>query len=87
MSREMVIVCGPQGCGKTRQAEALRAHFGMSRVQDDWRLGDGLQPGTLYLTQESFAPAHEWPEFPGLRVVDFHDLVKAGVVCAPALAA
>ncbi len=34
-----VIVYGPQGCGKTRNAEALRIHFGLATVceADDWK--------------------------------------------------
>lgn len=30
-----VIVYGPQACGKTKLAEALRAHFGMDQVIDE----------------------------------------------------
>lgn len=35
-----VIVYGPQGCGKTRNAEALRIHFGLSTVceADEWKV-------------------------------------------------
>jgi hypothetical protein len=29
-----VIIQGPQGCGKTRNAEALRKHYKLSRVVD-----------------------------------------------------
>ena len=31
-----VIVHGPAGCGKTRNAEKLMRHFGMNRIVDDW---------------------------------------------------
>ncbi|WP_018991266.1 P-loop NTPase family protein [Aromatoleum toluclasticum] len=30
-----IIIHGPQGCGKSRNAEALRRHFKMERVVDD----------------------------------------------------
>lgn len=30
-----IIVHGPQGCGKTLQAEALRRHFKMQRVVEE----------------------------------------------------
>ena len=31
-----IVVFGPQGCGKTRNAEALAAHFGLRFIVDDW---------------------------------------------------
>jgi hypothetical protein len=31
-----VPVYGPQGSGKTRHAEALRKHFDLQHVQDEW---------------------------------------------------
>lgn len=36
MDFRSVVVFGPQGCGKTRNAEALAAHFGLRFVVDDW---------------------------------------------------
>lgn len=27
-----IVIHGPQGCGKTRNAEALRQHYGLDRV-------------------------------------------------------
>ena len=32
-----VLIHGPQGCGKTRNAQALAEHFGCSKVVDDWQ--------------------------------------------------
>lgn len=60
-----IIVHGPQGCGKSRNAEALRRHFKMNRVVDDAenvypRESDLLRfkaGSTLYLTNQ------EPPEF------------------------
>lgn len=46
-----VVVYGPQGCGKTRHAKALAAHFGVERVIDDWMPGDPVDPGALHLSQ------------------------------------
>lgn len=46
-----VIVYGPQGCGKTRHSEALAAHYGVSKVVDDWMPGDPVEPGALHLSQ------------------------------------
>lgn len=50
MQKAAIIVHGPQGCGKTRSAEALKAHFGVSRVVDGWAPGDPVEADTLYLT-------------------------------------
>jgi hypothetical protein len=47
-----VIVYGPAACGKTRNAERLRAHFDMERVVEE---GCGFKPiGDLVLL--SFRP-------------------------------
>lgn len=46
-----VIVYGPQGCGKTRHAEALATHFGACRVIDEWNPGDPVEPDALHLSQ------------------------------------
>lgn len=45
-----VVVYGPQGCGKTRNAERLRKHFGKRSVIDDWTPGDPLPDDCLALT-------------------------------------
>jgi len=56
MSRRSVIIYGPQACGKTRNADKLRAAFGLNLVIDDW---DGREPfsavGTLVLTNDEQA--------------------------------
>lgn len=53
-----VIIYGPQGCGKTRNAEALAKHFGLNHIIDDgedengnsWHPGDPVPDDTLVLT-------------------------------------
>lgn len=45
-----VVVFGPQGCGKTRNAERLMMAYGCSRVQEEWDGLAPLPPGTLALT-------------------------------------
>jgi hypothetical protein len=45
-----VIVYGPQGCGKTRWAERIAKHFGLTRIVDGWGCSVFLPHGTLYLT-------------------------------------
>lgn len=51
--RNTVVVFGPRGCGKTHNAEALAAHFGLRIVVDDWDPHRHvLTPGALHLSQE-----------------------------------
>lgn len=47
---QSVVVYGPQGCGKSRHAEALMVRFGCTRVQDDWNGSSPIAPGVLALT-------------------------------------
>lgn len=51
----IVIISGPQGCGKTRHAPQLLRHFGGKRIVDEWFPGDGqtLQDGDVVLTSVS----------------------------------
>ncbi|AKH39165.1 MULTISPECIES: hypothetical protein [Nitrosomonas] len=44
------IIYGPQGCGKTRNAEKLAKHLGLSNIIDDWMPDQELPEGTLALT-------------------------------------
>lgn len=45
-----IVIHGPQGCGKTRNAQALAKHFGCSRIVDDWNGRSKVEPGSLVLT-------------------------------------
>ncbi|WAB92512.1 phosphohydrolase [Pseudomonas citronellolis] len=56
-----VLVRGPQGCGKTRNAHLIAAALGLTKIVDDWQLGDELPlENTLILT--NVAPnARPWP--------------------------
>jgi len=55
LARQGVVITGPQGSGKTRHAEALRAHFGLAHILDDesWHAGDPVPDDTLVLTNEA----------------------------------
>lgn len=46
-----VVIYGPQDCGKTMHAKALREHFGLDQVVDEWD-GQSRFPrmGALVLT-------------------------------------
>lgn len=65
----IVVVHGPQGVGKTKNAEALRRHFGCRRVVDGWESGVLLRDGDLALTDERV-------ELPGATVVSFEDAAR-----------
>lgn len=44
------IIYGPQGCGKTKNKNAIAKHLGLKNIIDDWRPGQELPQGTLALT-------------------------------------
>lgn len=48
----MIIIHGPQGCGKTTHAQALAEHFGCSFIQDGWS-GSEAPIGELVLTSST----------------------------------
>jgi|GEM_PF-4781990 len=50
MAKKSIVVYGPPMCGKTRNSEKLRAHFGLDRVVDDWNGKRFEDEGVLYLT-------------------------------------
>lgn len=53
--RNTVVVFGPRGCGKTFNANALAAHFGLHIVVDDWDPHmHRLTPGALHLSNQQF---------------------------------
>ncbi len=46
-----IIVYGPQGCGKSRHAAKIAAHFGLTQIVDDWDGRSGVPAnGALVLT-------------------------------------
>jgi len=57
---EAIIVHGPQGSGKTRNAEAIRTALVLNGIVDPWVPGDAVLPGHLHLTNvnpsEDFRP-------------------------------
>ncbi|QWY14266.1 shikimate kinase 1 [Xanthomonas phage M29] len=56
MSRVSLVVYGPQGCGKSINADKIRAAFGLDNIVDDWH-GKTAIPfnGTLVLTCDRVA--------------------------------
>ncbi|MCC6071437.1 AAA family ATPase [Massilia sp. GCM10020059] len=68
-----IIVYGPSGCGKTTHAVALAAHFGKSRIVDDWAPGGRVGDDTLALTN-----------FPHADSISFVDAASdAGIKLSP----
>ena len=78
-----VLIHGPQACGKTRNAQALAAHFGCSSVVDDWNGRDPIAAGSLVLTNRDDWKAHALPT--ARRVMPFARAMReAGLVSAAA---
>lgn len=71
--KHSLIICGPQGCGKTRNKEALRKFFGLKHVIDGWHPS---QPApkldVLMLTLDDFHGL----EKKGVRVMTFFEAMK-----------
>lgn len=44
-----LVIYGPQGCGKTRNASALADHFRCTMIVDDWDGRSALPDGALAL--------------------------------------
>jgi hypothetical protein len=53
-----VVIYGPAGCGKSRNAAALARHYGKSEIVDDWQphAGRPVPANALVLTNASPAP-------------------------------
>jgi len=67
-----VVLTGPQGCGKTHNAEEIAEILGLSRVVDGWVPGDPVpEHDALVITNESADAVVLF----GLRVVRFEDVV------------
>lgn len=47
-----VIIYGPRGCGKTRNAAALAKHYGKTTIIDDWTFSDLLPANAICLTND-----------------------------------
>lgn len=82
-----IVIYGPQGCGKTRNAEALLKHYGSvcDQVSDDGRFKyprkqrdwERLKAGrVLYLTFEP--PKGPWAH--SLRFIPYAEAAKAAGV-------
>lgn len=47
-----VIITGPPGCGKTRNAGRLLRFYNRAFVIEDWKAGDATPDGALCLTRD-----------------------------------
>jgi len=72
-----IIVYGPQGCGKTTNAEKMRKAFNLKKIVDGWEPGESFEErNVLYLTNAELDEVNRRrPEFPD--VVPF-SLARAG---------
>lgn len=68
-----IVVYGPMGCGKTRNAERLKKAFGLSIIVDDWQFGfskNWSREGALLLTNQ------QPPEYFRYLIVSFADAMR-----------
>ncbi len=80
-----VVIHGPQGCGKTRNAQALAAHFGCSRIVDDWNGQSKIEEGSLVLINAMVFRIKASALPVGRRFVPFTKaMAEAGLVSAGA---
>lgn len=49
---QAVIVTGPVGCGKTRNALRIARFYNRDRIIDDWKAGDPTPAGSVCLTRD-----------------------------------
>lgn len=50
MSQKSCIVFGPQGCGKTTNAQAIASALGLEKIVDNWQPDMAVPPDALVLT-------------------------------------
>jgi hypothetical protein len=71
-----IVIHGPQGCGKTMNAQRLRRHFGLLAVveMDDhpWQRRQIANFGALLLTNDEAAARR----LTGLRVLTFREAMR-----------
>lgn len=70
-SSRSVIVYGPKACGKTRHADSLAAHYGVSLIVDDWTMNKNrrIRSDALMLTE--YRPVGPFPI--KVEIVRFED--------------
>ncbi len=67
-----VIVFGPPGCGKTKNAEILKQAYGLKTVQDEWTPGTEF-PKEDCLVLTSFIPLAGRSPY---KIVEFKEAIK-----------
>lgn len=66
-----VIVYGPTGCGKTRNAHRIAAYLGYEIIIDEWTADDPITPNALHLT--TLTP----DRFPaGVKVLSYTEVMQ-----------
>jgi len=74
-----VIIFGPAGCGKTKNAEILRKHFKCKKIVDGACFSDfNKNTNCLYLTNEPVPESNHKDMKNGLnrRVISFNDAMR-----------
>lgn len=65
-----LVIYGPQGCGKTTNAQALAAYFHCTTIVDNWDGRSALPDGALVLCQQ-------YPRRRGCDVLSFQAVMAA----------
>lgn len=69
-----VVIVGPQGCGKSTNAQKLADAYCCNKVVDGWTWGQPLTRGALHLTnQQSFSATANLNAI----VLNYADAIKA----------
>lgn len=84
MASPSIIVCGPQGCGKTHFRAEIARHFGAALIVDGWMPGDPVVPHAVHLTFATMEAAYldvlSGPGGPMAQVRDFFSVaLEAGL--------
>jgi DNA replication protein DnaC len=58
MSQKSYIVFGPQGCGKTTNAQAIASALGLKKIVDNWQQDTPVPPDALVLTSHDGPFSH-----------------------------
>ena len=82
------VVYGPQGCGKTTNAQALTQHLNLETVIDGW---NGLTAfptfGALVLTDLSRSQLVRLLADRRAQIIDFYDVMRSAKLSAPCMPA
>lgn len=72
---QTTILYGPQGCGKTRNAESIAAALGLERIRDEWTEGDPVPGPSGWLLIGTIKPNPHLLRRLGVRAMSFQEAI------------